>query len=128
MKKILVSLLCVAMMVTFMPSMAFADSIAITESSTTELQNDSNGGNNDVAQVGENKYSTLQEAFDAVPNGVETEVLLLTNLVYGGTDVTTVTAEKKIIFNMQNNSITVDENYTECCVCMLILHCGQSAA
>lgn len=44
MKKILVSLLCVAMMVTFMPSMAFADSIAITESSTTELQNDSNGG------------------------------------------------------------------------------------
>ena len=51
MKKLLASLLCVAMIVCFMPTMAFA-----AEGET-------------VAKIGEATYTTLQEAIDAATAG-----------------------------------------------------------
>ena len=57
MKKLLTSLLCVMMVVCFMPAMAFADADADTDDSAV------------VAKIGENTYSTLGEAINGASDG-----------------------------------------------------------
>ena len=71
MKKILVSLLCVVMMVTFMPSMAFATEDILNDNLSTEVK--------PCVQIGSQQYSSLEEAINAAKSG--DTVKLLDNVV-----------------------------------------------
>ena len=82
MKKLLASLLCVAMIVCFMPTMAFA-----AEGET-------------VAKIGEATYTTLQEAIDAATAG-GTTVELLANT----TEDITISADKNVTLNLNGKTL-----------------------
>ena len=56
-----------------------------------------------VAQIGNNKYETLQEAVDAAPkDNTETTILLLKNT----SEIITIPSNKNIILNLQGNTIS----------------------
>ena len=66
MKKLLTSLLCVMMIVCFMPSMAWADSDAAEETGTV------------VAKIGDAQFTSLQAAINSVTDSSEDTVINLT--------------------------------------------------
>lgn len=56
-----------------------------------------------VAQIGNNRYETLQEAVDAAPkDNTETTILLLKNT----SEIITIPSNKNIILNLQGNTIS----------------------
>lgn len=67
-----------------------------------------------VAQVGETKYTTLQEAvnFIAATDSKSGTITLMDNVVVSGSDVIVIGSNTTIILDMARHSITVDENYT----------------
>ena len=95
MKKLLTSLLCVMMVVCFMPAMAWADS-ETTEDTTEETTY--------VAKVGENQYQTLEAAIEAIgTEGVESNMITLLDNV---TLVATITISKDVTINLDSHNIT----------------------
>ena len=95
MKKKLVAIIStVAMLVTMIPAVAFA-------------QDAGNGSqtNSSIARIGDTYYDTLQDAVDAVPNNIETEIVLIKGC--GGNGVK-VPSDKKITFNLSDHTYTVD--------------------
>lgn len=56
-----------------------------------------------VAQIGNNRYETLQEAVDAAPkDNTETTILLLKNT----SEIITIPSNKNIVLNLQGNTIS----------------------
>ena len=92
MKKLLASLLCVAMIVCFMPTMAFA---AEDGSGTGEETSATK-----VAKVGETEYATLQEAVNVAENNAT--ITLLQNT----TEDITILEGKKVTLNLNGKTLT----------------------
>lgn len=66
-----------------------------------------------VAMIGENKYSTLQQAFDAVEtNNVTTYVDIINDVVMSTNDIAILDGGKNVVLNMNGKSITVDSTFT----------------
>ena len=57
-----------------------------------------------VAQIGNQKYTTIQKAIDAVPsNNVETEIVLLKDVYTGENNV--IPENKNVVINQKNHMI-----------------------
>ena len=67
----------------------------------------------DVAEMGGQQFQTLQEAVNAVPDGTETTIKLLDNIVMPKNMVVEIPAGKKIILDMAGKSITVEEGHVK---------------
>ena len=63
-------------------------------------------GGGDAVSVNDIPYPSLAAAFEAVPEGVETTVLLTDDIVVGTADIATLPAGKNIILDMAGHSIT----------------------
>ncbi len=95
MKKLFVSLLCVVMIVTFMPSMAFADAGA----------DGNDAGDTCVAKIGDKEYSSLGDAVaDAPKDDSETTIVLQKSVTGGGVEVK---AGQNIVFDFNGTTYTV---------------------
>lgn len=93
-KKAAVFLLAACMVLAFGGAAAFAEGEA---------------GN--VAQVNGTQYATLAQAVNAAPDGVETTVVLLDDIVMKTEDIVTVPAGKNILLDMKGHSITVESSF-----------------
>ena len=94
-KKLFAIIMCVMMVMCFMPSMTFAETAY-------------------VAQIGEVQYETLQAAIDAVQTNQEsaTTITLLSDASIEATNEVTwlLVNQKKIIIDMNNHDIKLGEN------------------
>lgn len=61
---------------------------------------------NDVAQIGNNLYSTLQAAITAAPNNTQTTIKLLKNV----SEILSVPATKNIVFDLEGRTLTNSGN------------------
>lgn len=59
-----------------------------------------------------NSYETLTAAINAAPDGVETSVKLESNLTFTDSQVITIPAQKKIVLDMNEKSITCSGDYS----------------
>ena len=65
------------------------------------------------AEIGSEKFETLQEAVNAAADGEETTIRLIDNISNLSTDaIVTIPAGKVIVLDMGGHSITVSENFT----------------
>jgi len=99
MRKFIAKILCVAMIFSMTPTMAFA------------------GGGDDpeppeyAAQIGDKYYSTFEAAFVAIPeNGADTTVKLLKNVDLGSTALNIDKGSTKVTFDL--NGKTISGNYS----------------
>lgn len=96
MKKILVSLLCAVMIVTFMPAMAFAEETA--------------AGNGVVAQIGDKTYDTFAEAYAEA--GDNDTITLLANAEWTASG-TSVAVTKNLTIDLANYNLELERDGKE---------------
>ena len=65
-----------------------------------------------VAQVGDQTFATLAEAVAAVPDGVQTTVRLVGDIVVDGEEVVAIPAGKDVVLDMDGYSITCTEGFS----------------
>ena len=92
MKKLLTSLLCVMMVVCFMPAMAWADG------------DDPSSGSMKVAEINGIQYESLQKAVDAIAEGGNGTILLLEDQTLSETLL--ISAEKQITLDLGGKTLS----------------------
>jgi len=99
MRKFIAKILCVAMIFSMTPTMAFA--VGGDDPEPSEY----------AAQIGDNYYNTFAGAFNAIPeNGADTTVKLLKNVDLGSTALNIDKGSTKVTFDL--NGKTISGNYS----------------
>lgn len=112
--RVLAVVLAVCLVVGMMPATALATSAGTdgisTVSEDTSPTDDTEGGDTAayVAQIGDDKYSTLAEAVKAVPtDGTATTITLLDSIYLE--ELVTITAGKNVTLDLNGQAITVSQ-------------------
>ena len=100
------------------PVVAMADEVVSAAGSQESTQNATSGDegvvpvSGGVAEVNGNSYESLAGAIAAAPDGVQTTVTLVGDIVMKTEDIVTIPAKKNIVLDMARHKITPSDDFT----------------